>query len=294
MNLTAGQQLYAALEVDLDRIPLDRIPLDRLDKYIAIQYFLLDEDEPADEEKNLKRVDRYLHTFQNLCEDSAWQKAGQVLSFCPMSIELHEQLRILGYYREQIALYQELLGKVSPEQDLVCLHGLARVFYNLSDFDRSLDYYRQQFELARLVNNRQSEAQAIAGLGEFQWIKRNYAEAIALFQQQLVIAREIGDQQQEGYALNSLGYALCDSGMTRNKQNYYKEGLIYLQESLEIARRLGDPEMESFCLNNISQSYFNRGQSNQVLIFLIKQLEICDRTNDKRGKYFALEDFGRC
>jgi tetratricopeptide (TPR) repeat protein len=289
MNLTAGQKLYAALEIDTRLVPLDL-----LDAYNAIAYFLTVEDEPPEKAKNLEKVDRYLQAFYHLCETSEWQKAGQVLSFCPMSKELHEQLRIWGYYREQIELYQNLLGKVSAEQDLVCLNGLGRAFYNLSDFDKSCTYYQQQLKLARQVNNRQAEAQAIGGLGDIQHMKQNYSEAIASFQQQLDIAREISDRKQEGYALNSLGYALYDLGLTRNKQNYHQNGLNYLQESLRIAQELQDPEMESFCLTNVRRAYFDRGQYDQVLIFIQQQLNICDKTNDKRGKYFALEALGQC
>ncbi|MEI6332823.1 MAG: tetratricopeptide repeat protein [Pseudanabaena sp. ELA645] len=258
MNLTAGQQLYEALAIDPDLVPLDL-----LDQYTAIEYFLTDEYEFTEDVENLTKVDRYLQAFHHLCEASELQKASKVLSFCPISKELHEQLRIWGYYREQIELYQNLLGKVSPEQDLVCLNGLGRAFYNLSDFDKSWDYHQQQLQLARQVNNRQAEAQAILGLGEIQRIKQNCAEAISLFQQQLEIAREIGDQQQEGYAINSLGYSLYDLGLTRNQQNYQREGLIYLQESLEIARKLQDPEMESIFLSNVGRAYFERGQYNQ-------------------------------
>jgi tetratricopeptide (TPR) repeat protein len=289
MNLTAGQKLYAALEIDTRYIPLDR-----LDAYNAIAYFLTVEDEPPENAKNLEKVDRYLQAFHHLCETSAWQKAGQILSFCPFPKELHDQLRIWGYYREQIELYQNLLGKVSSEQDLICLHGLGRVFYNLSDFDKSWDYYQQQLQLAHQVNNCQAEAQAIAGLGEIQQIKQNYAEAITFFQQQLDIARGIGDYAQEGYALNSLGNIFYDLGLTRNKQNYCQKGLIYLQKSLETARKLENLEMESIFLNNVGRAYFERGQYDQVLIFIRQQLDIFDKTNDKRGKYFALEDLGQC
>ena len=289
MNLTAGQQLYTALEIDFDHVPLDC-----LDKYVAIHYFLTLENELADDGKNLKKVDRYLQTFQHLCEVSEWQKASQVLSFCPISKELHEQLRIWGYYREQIELYQKLLGKVSPEKDLVYLNGLGRVFYNFGDFDKSWDYYQQQLQVALQIRNRQSEAKAIAGLGDIHRIKQNYSEAIALFQQQLDIAREICDHKQEGYALNNLGYIFYDLGLTLNEQNYHQNGLIFLQESLEIARKIGDLDIEGSCLYDISKAYFDSGRYDQVLIFHQRQLDICNNTNDKRARYFALEGLGQC
>jgi|JFJP01.1.fsa_nt_gi tetratricopeptide (TPR) repeat protein len=289
INLTAGQKLYAELAIDMNCSSLSEF-----NACVAIEYLLTIEEEAQEINKKLQKVNRYLHTFHHLCEISKWQKASQVLSFCPVSKELHEQLRIWGYYREQIELYQNLLGKVSPEQDLVCLNGLGRAFCNLSDFDQSCDYHQQQLQLARQVKNRQAEAQTIGGLGEIQSIKQNYAEAIVLFQQQLDIAREIGDQQQEGYALNSLGSALYDFGVTQNKQKHYQKGLVHLHESLEIARKIEDVEMESVFLGNVGRAYFERGQYNQVLIFIQQQLDICDRSNDKRGKYSALEDLGQC
>ncbi|BBC24830.1 TPR repeat-containing protein [Pseudanabaena sp. ABRG5-3] len=289
MNLTAGQKLYAALEIDTRRVPLDR-----LDAYNAIAYFLTVEDEPPEKAKNLEKVDRYLQAFHHLCEMSEWQKAGKVLSCRPMSKELHEQLRIWGYYREQIELYQNLLGKVSAEQDLVCLNGLGRAFYNLSDFDKSCNYYQQQLKLARQANNLQAEAQAISGLGGIQRIKQDYSEAIASFQQQLDIAREIGDRKQEGYALNDLGYAFYALGTTQNKKKYQQKGLNFLEESLEIAREIGDQEMESSCLNDISRAYLNVGQYDQVLIALLRQLDISEESNNRLGSASALEGLSQC
>jgi tetratricopeptide (TPR) repeat protein len=289
VNLTARQQLYSALAIDFDSIPINL-----LDKYNAIAYFLTLADEIVDEANNLEKVDPYLHVFKDLCEASAWDKAAQVVSFCPKFIELHEQLRIWGYYREQIELYQKLLGKVSSEQDLVYLHGLGLVFYNLSDFEQSLDYYQQQLELARLVNNRQAEAQAISGLGEIEAVKQNYSEAIALFQQQLDIARDICDRKQEGYALNSLGYAFYLMGLNQSKQNHQQKGLNYLEKALEISRKLNNQEMESFCLNNISHVYLNLGQYDQSLICMLRQLDISERTNDRLSKSSALELLSQC
>ncbi|MEA5553733.1 tetratricopeptide repeat protein [Anabaena cylindrica UHCC 0172] len=289
-NLTRGQQLYIALEINLDIVPLDC-----LDKYIAIEYFLTIEDEPPENSKNIKKVDRYLQVFNHLCEASEWQKAAYVLSFCYTSKPLHEQLRIWGYYREQIELYQALLGNVNSDYDIICLYGLGRAFYNISNYVQSLNYYQQLLKLARLINNRQAEALALGGFGDIQHIKNNKSEeAIVFYQQQLDIAREIGDREQESYALNFLGYALHMLELNQGKRDYQQKGLNHLEEALEIARNLDNQEIESICLNNISQIYFNRGQYDRALIYLFRQLEICKNSNDIRGKYSALELLGEC
>jgi tetratricopeptide (TPR) repeat protein len=288
-NLTTGQQLYTALEINFERIPLDQ-----LDKYIAIEYFLTIEDEPPDNAKNLDKVDRYLHVFHHLCEASEWHKAGQVLLFCHTSKELHEQLRIWGYYREQIDLYQALLGKVNSEQDIICLSGLGKAFYNLSNYDQSLNYYQELLKLAYLINNRHAEALALGGFGEIEYIKLNYLQAIAFFQQKLDIAREIGDYEQEGDALNRLGYVYYFFGLNKGKQNDQQKGLNYLEAALDISRKLKNQEMESIYLSDISQVYLNRGQYDKLLIYLLKQLDICEITNTQRSKALILKNLGQC
>jgi tetratricopeptide (TPR) repeat protein len=160
-NLTAGQRLFTALEIDFDAIPIEQ-----LDDYVQIRYFLLLEDEPPADANNLKKVDRYLQVFTSLTEVSAWEKAGQVLSFCLKNNEkkLYEQLRIWGYYRDVIKLHQKLLNKVSSEQDLICLGGLGESFFCLGNFDRSFDYHQQQLQLAQALNRRKEEANALGYL----------------------------------------------------------------------------------------------------------------------------------
>ncbi|MTJ51537.1 tetratricopeptide repeat protein [Anabaena sp. UHCC 0253] len=287
--LTKTKQLYQALEIDFEIVSLNQ-----LDNYTAIEYFLTLEDEPPENANNLQKINRYLQVFHHLCEVAEWQKAGQVLSFCPISKALHEQLRIWGYYRKQIELYQALLGKVNSDYDMICLYGLGRAFYNLSDYDQSLNYYQELLKLARLINNRQAEGLVLGGFGEIQYIKQNCSQGIAYLQQQLDISREIGDREQEGYALNGLGYFYYFWGLNQGKENYQQQGLNYLLQALDIVRNLGNEEIESLCLSNLSQIYLNRGQYDQVLIYLLPQLEICKRSNDIFSKYFVLEILGEC
>ncbi|MEA5476002.1 tetratricopeptide repeat protein [Pseudanabaena galeata UHCC 0370] len=290
-NLTAAQELYAVLEIDLASAPLDRYEV-----YAAINYYLVLEDEPSEDVKNLEKVDRYLHVFRHLCEVSEWKKAGQVLSFRleENGKELHEQLRIWGCYRNQIELYQELLGKVSPEQDLICLSGLGKAFDNLGDFSKSLNYYEKLLELARQVNNRQAEAQALNGLGNIQLPHQNYLKAIAFFQQQLEIAREIGDQEQEGYALICLGWASFRHDMVQGKKLALKSGLNYFEGSLKIARTIGNQDLIFRSLGYISEIYFDYSQVTQSVVFLQEQLDICEETSDQYQRHSVLSSLGQC
>ena len=290
-NLTAGQRLFNALEIDLDTVPIEY-----LDDYIAIEYFLTSEDEPPDDVSNLEKIDAYLQVFNHLGEASAWQKAGQVLSFRleDNDKELHEKLRLWGYYRDQIELYQSLLGKVNSEEDLVCLSGLGWAFYYLSDSDKSLDYFQQQLALACQINNRQAEAKALNGLGTLKLLQFKHLEAIACYQKQLEIASEINDQLQEGYANQNLGFTFVDLGFTNGSNSNRQTGLQYLEKSLDIARKFGDRGLECLSLNGIAYIYSQRGQHERSVEYFEQTLDICNKSSDRRGRYVALQNLGLC
>ncbi|MEE3715919.1 tetratricopeptide repeat protein [Tumidithrix elongata RA019] len=290
-SLTAGQRLFAALEIDLDAVPIEY-----LDDYVAIEYFLILEDEPPADANNLEKVDRYLQVFNHLSEASAWQQASKVLSFRLEvdSKELHDQLRIWGYYYQQIELYQGLLGKVDSEQDLVCFWGLGRIFENLSDFSKSLDYYQQQLDLADLTKNRQAEAKAMDGIGTIQSRQQKYLEASASHQQQLEIAREIGDREQEGYALRGIGWVLFRHGLSQSKIREQQAGLNYLEASLEIAHSICNLDLESESIGDISRIYIERGQYAESVVFLRQQLDFCEKTSNRKLRQSVLGDLGEC
>ncbi|TYQ28653.1 tetratricopeptide repeat protein [Pseudanabaena sp. UWO311] len=290
-NLTAGKRLFTALEIDLDTVPIEY-----LDDYIAIEYFLTSEDEPPADASNLEKIDPYLQVFNHLREASAWQQAGQVLSFRleDNDRELHEKLRLWGYYRDQIELYQSLLGKVNSEQDLVCLSGLGWAFYYLSDSAKSLDYFQQQLDLARQINNRQAEAQALNGLGALKLLQFKHLEAIACYQQQLEITLEIDDQLQEGYANQYLGFTFVDLGFTNGSNSNRQTGLQYLEKSLNIAQKFGDHELECLSLNSIAYICTQRGQHERSAEYLEQTLDVCSNSSDQHGRYVALQNLGLC
>ncbi|NET00803.1 MAG: tetratricopeptide repeat protein [Sphaerospermopsis sp. SIO1G1] len=287
--LTKSQALYESLEIDWETVSLNK-----LDHYNAIEYFLTLEDEPPENANNLQKVNRYLQVFYHLCEVGEWEKAGQILLFSPLSLPLHEQLRIWGYYREQIELYQKILGKVNSEQDIICLYGLGKAFYNLSDYNQSLIYYQKLLHLARLINNRPAEAFALGGFGKIEHINYNLNGAVYYFQQQLNIANEIEDREQQAYTLNNLGYSFYFLGLAQGNYHNQKTGLHYLEDALEIANQINNQEMQSLCIDSITQIYSNRGQCNKSLTYLFRQLGICEKNNDQLRQARIFNNISKC
>lgn len=76
---------------------------------------------------NLDLVKGLIETFYHLCEVKDWEKASDILAVqlnTTSNQQLHNELFIWSYYREQIPLYEKLLGKINPIVDRNCFNAL--------------------------------------------------------------------------------------------------------------------------------------------------------------------------
>ncbi|MDJ0799102.1 MAG: hypothetical protein QNJ51_20160 [Calothrix sp. MO_167.B12] len=52
----------------------------------------------------------------------------------PTKDELHDQLNIWGYYREQEDVYGQVLDKINPKLNAIILNSLGRLSDDLGDY----------------------------------------------------------------------------------------------------------------------------------------------------------------
>ena len=133
-------------------LKLDAVPFDQLSNYTAVEYYLTIEDEPPSEATNLEKVNRYLESFNHLCEVEAWEKAITIYGTrleTPTNDELHSQLRLWGYYKEQIKISLRLFRKLNLSIDVICANSLGTAYGSLGQYQRAIDYFQQALEIAR-------------------------------------------------------------------------------------------------------------------------------------------------
>jgi tetratricopeptide (TPR) repeat protein len=260
-NLTASQELFNQLQIDLATVPIDR-----LNTYIAVEYYLVIKDEPLPDAKNIEKVDHYLLAFKKLCDISAWQQASHVLQTqldIPHTKQLHEQLGLWGYYREQIDAYKELLGRLDRDLQFICLYGLGRAYCYLGLFQEAIAYHHQQLELASETKDRRQEAKAWSGLGYVYSEKEELVHLFTCCQQQLKIAKEISDSFFKADALGELSYYYEIKGKLQ-------KSLQLRKQVLGIAREIGNLELESIALMRLGAYFINRGNGKQAVSYLVQ------------------------
>jgi tetratricopeptide (TPR) repeat protein len=226
-----GRALFANWSVNLDEIPLEQ-----LDHYIAVENYLMDDEEPPLDVSNLEKVRDYLKSFHHLCEVEDWQRARAVICCqldTPTQEKLHHQLGTWGYYQERIDLYSRLLYKLNPYWDSICLNGLGDAYDSLGEYVRAIEYHQQDLAIAQEIGDKAGEETALGSLGIAYHALGDYTYAVEYHQRSLVIAQEIGNKAGEGKAIGNLGIAYHALGD-------YVRALEYHQQRLAIAQEIDD------------------------------------------------------
>ena len=107
--------------------------------------------------------------------------------------------------------------------------------------ERAIDYYDQHLAVAREIDDRRGELNALGNLGLAYADLGQVERAIGYHEQSLVIAREIGDRQGEWNSLGNLGLAYSRLGQVERAIDFY-------EQQLAIVREIGDRRGEGAAL----------------------------------------------
>jgi CHAT domain-containing protein len=185
-------------------------------------------------------------------------------------------------YEEALAIWREL-GNKTEEASL--LKEIGVIYYELSETERSLEYFDQAITLARAAGNKEIEGDAIIGLGNSQGLLGNQRRALESYSQTLKLAREIKHQKLETTALVSLSYAHDQLG---EKQI----ALDYLNQALPIVRQSADKQLESMILVSYGVIHHSLGDPKRAIDYFLQSLAIVRQTGDQRQEASTLGNIG--
>ena len=100
---------------------------------------------PTDDATQLEQVKGYLEAFHHLCTIEEWDRAFTLISTrlnTPTQEILHYQLKLWGYYQEQIDLYAQLADRVSPKWNSGIYNCLGATYQALGNYSQAINYFR--------------------------------------------------------------------------------------------------------------------------------------------------------
>jgi tetratricopeptide (TPR) repeat protein len=285
--LSPGQSMLSHLSLNPETLRSDGLSRWQKVQYRAVINWLTKYTPPL-KASNLETVRGYLEACHHLFELENWEAAAQILSVrmdTPTRDQLHNQLNTWGYYREQLDLFNRLLGKLNPEWEMALLNGLGNLHNALSDYNTAIDYQRQHLIVAQAVGDRTSEGLALGNIGLNFYFLGNYPQSIHHTEQSLAIVREIGDRRAEGAALGNLGLVYDALGD-------FAKAIDYLQQHLAITRAIDDYRGQKEALGNLGVAHHSLGNFSQAIDHHQQSLEISRQVGARFGEGQALGNLG--
>ncbi|NEZ54444.1 tetratricopeptide repeat protein [Adonisia turfae] len=146
---------------------------------------------------NLEQVRGWLEAFHHLCELEAWEK-GATLLFSRLETEtreeLHDQLNIWGHHTELNQVYSRVANQISPKLNAIILNSLDRLWTDLGDYDKAIDYHKQSLAIDEELGQMQGVGASLGNLGIIYSSIGEYETAIQYHEQHLKVARKIKDK----------------------------------------------------------------------------------------------------
>jgi len=154
----------------------------------------------------------------------------------------------------------ELRRKLGNADDIAFTYnGLGRLYYDLADYQKSIDCYKNAIKIKESINDPEGLAIAYINFGQTLTNLGNYQLALEQYQKALNTFEKIGYNEGIASSCNGIGMVyenLSQSTLAikENAENYNK-GLEYYLRALEIYRKLEKRSEEGKSLQNIANVY---------------------------------------
>lgn len=242
------------------------------------------------------KIQSVLEAIYSLEQIQAWELIQEILVF-QLNPEgkypLHQQFRKWGFAKEQLALYQVLLGKINSAFDLLCLNGLGFAQAQLGDYPNATYYFSQCLSLGHQQENDMAINQALYGLGYCHMYWGKHHQAIAYFKQQLNKLKIIQKKEEISFELvREQGRALAGIGYCMYFTRRYQQGIEYNQRSLEISQRYQDIETQWIAWGSLALIYSQLGSSKQAVACFQERLKLDHEQIDEYHQILAQIDLG--
>jgi CHAT domain-containing protein/Flp pilus assembly protein TadD len=186
-------------------------------------------------------------------------------------------------WEEALSLYQAVGDK---KWEAVTLLGIGRVYNDLGEKQKALEYYNQSLPLSRATGDKAGEAVTLNNIGQVYSDLGEKQKALEYYNQSLPLRRATGDKAGEAGTLNNIGRVYSDLGQKQ-------KALSFFNQSLPLSRATGNKAGEAVTLNNIGAVYSDLGEKQKALEYYNQSLPLRRATGDKAGEAVTLNNIGR-
>ncbi|WP_235595796.1 CHAT domain-containing protein [Mastigocoleus testarum] len=185
-------------------------------------------------------------------------------------------------WEEALSLFRRVDDK---KREAVTLTGIGRIYSDLGEKQKALEFYNQALPLGRAVGDKRGEAVTLNNIGRIYSDLGEKQKALEFYNQALPLDRAVGDKRGEAVTLNNIGKIYSDLGENQKALEFYNQ-------ALPLGRAVGDKGGEGVTLNNIGGVYDDLGEKQKALKFYNQALPLLRAVGDKGGEAVTLTNIG--
>ncbi|GET37560.1 CHAT domain-containing tetratricopeptide repeat protein [Microseira wollei] len=168
----------------------------------------------------------------------------------------------------------------------ITLYSIGRVYEALGEKQKALDHYNQSLPLFRATGEKAGEAITLYSIGGVYYALGEQQKALDYFNQSLPVFRATADQAGEATTLSNIGGIYSALGEKH-------KALDYFNQSLPLSRAVGDKAQEARTLSNIGRVYDDWGEKQKALDYFNQSLPLARAVGDRFGESITLNNIGR-
>jgi CHAT domain-containing protein/Tfp pilus assembly protein PilF len=185
-------------------------------------------------------------------------------------------------WEQALVLWRELDDK---ERQATTLVLTGRVYSDLGEKQKALEFYNQALPLHRAIDNKKGEATTLNNIGLVYSDLGEKQKALEFYNRALPLRRAAGDRGGEATTLNNIGSVYDALGEKQKSLEFYNR-------ALPLFLAVNDKNGEATTLNNIGLVYSDLGEKQKALEFYNRALPLRRAAGDRGGEATTLNNIG--
>jgi tetratricopeptide (TPR) repeat protein len=159
---------------------------------------------------------------------------------------------------------------------VICLIALGNCNWMKGNYPQALEYYNTGLKIAEELSDKGLQAKFFGNIGLVYYEQSNYPKALEYYFKALKIDEELGDKRGMANDIGNIGIVYHD-------QSDYPKALEYYFKALKIDEELGDKRGMAINLGNIGLVYYAQSDYSKALAYYFKALKIDEELGNKNG-----------
>lgn len=170
--------------------------------------------------------------------------------------------------------------------DATIYNNIANIYADLKNYKKALDYYEKYLVISRTIKSKNDEMGALVNIGNIYTELNDLTLGLDYFNKALLIAEETGNKRISTAVLNNIGEISL-------KQKSYSDALAYFQRSILLADESDYRNIKASALNGLGEVFLNRGDFAHAENYSRQSFQLAKELNDLSWQVNALETLSK-